>query len=57
MIVIDSIVDQNRRMHQLADSRQSDHRTPDIRKASEQINVIEERDAETFGGPGNFDQE
>ena len=45
------IVDENRGMNQLADSRKIGDRTADIREASEQVNVIEKSKAEAFGRP------
>jgi hypothetical protein len=53
----DPIVDEYRRMHQLADPRQTGNRTPDIREAAKQISVIQKRDTKTLRSPWELDQE
>jgi hypothetical protein len=59
-IVMDSVVNHDWRMYDLADTRTATNRTADIGKALQNISVIEESFAKPFGcsceiDPGVFD--
>ena len=59
-LFVDSVVDQDRCVNQLADARRPRHRVSNVGELAQQLQVIENRGSESFGGarevvPGVFE--